>query len=404
MSDTAIPERRPNRAGYLSFLSDEAFASLGSMEGILEPAVEMESKPVAAGDHALWPGVIASIIVAFLAYMISEAAGTGLTIGSLPIPVSAGIVAILLGLLARNLLGLPATLSFGCKRIVKKLIPVAIVLTGAKLDLAAMRDVGLPVLTIVVLTMTVAIFGTYKIGRLLGLGRKVSLLLGVGTGVCGNSAIVAAAPLIDADDEDLVLSIGTVNLFGLLAMLACVLIGANLSAQVFGVWAGTTIHAVPQVVAAGMSHSMEAGTLATLVKLVRVALLAPLVFVLALMYARTHSADRASRHVVVHYARFVPWFVWGFVIVAVVGAMGLIPELQFDAQRMPGWMAGYDSIAMADVFGSGARILLALAMAAIGLEVNLRLLVRVSGKAVLCGLLSTTMLAVVGMLLIRLLM
>lgn len=404
MSDTAAPERRPTRSGYLSFLSDEAFDSLGSMEGILEPAVEMESKPVAVGDQALWPGVVASIIVAFAAYLISKAAGAELTIGSLPIPVSAGIVAILLGLLARNLLRLPKTLTFGCKRIVKKVIPVAIVLTGAKLDLVAMRDVGLPVLTIIVLTMTIAIFGTYKIGRLLGLGRKVSLLLGVGTGVCGNSAIVAAAPLIDADDEDLVLSIGTVNLFGLLAMLACVLIGANLSAQVFGVWAGTTIHAVPQVVAAGMSHSMEAGTLATLVKLVRVALLAPLVFVLALMYARSHSADRSGRHVVVHYARFVPWFVWGFVIVAVVGAMGLIPELQFDAERMPGWMTGYDSIALADVLGDSAKVLLALAMAAIGLEVNLRLLVRVSGKAVLCGLLSTTMLAIVGMVLIRLLM
>jgi len=153
-----------------------------------------------------------------------------------------------------------------------------------------------------------------------------------------------------------------------------------------------------------MSHSMEAGTLATLVKLVRVALLAPLVFVLALMYARTHSADKNGRHVVVHYARFVPWFVWGFVIVAGVGTMGLIPELQFDAERIPGWMGGYDSIAMADVLGAGAKILLTLAMAAIGLEVNLRLLVRVSGKAVLCGLLSTTLLAIVGMALIRLLM
>jgi len=404
LGETAIPGQRSTRSGYLSFLSDEAFASLGSMEGILEPAVEIEAAPAVAYDQSLWPGVVASVIVAVAAYVISGAAGDGLTIGSVPIPVSAAIVAILLGLLARNLLGLPRSLSFGCKRIVKKVIPVAIVLTGAKLDLAAMRDVGLPVLSIVILTMMVAILATYKIGRWIGLGRKVSLLLGVGTGVCGNSAIVAAAPLIDADDEDLVLSIGTVNLFGLLAMLACVLIGANLSARVFGVWAGTTIHAVPQVVAAGMSHSMEAGTLATLVKLVRVALLAPLVFVLALMYARTHSADKNGRHVVVHYARFVPWFVWGFVIVAGVGTMGLIPELQFDAERIPGWMGGYDSIAMADVLGAGAKILLTLAMAAIGLEVNLRLLVRVSGKAVLCGLLSTTLLAIVGMALIRLLM
>lgn len=376
------------------------------MEGILEQPVQVkgEAKDEPAVRPAVMPGVIASIMVAGAAYAISTWVGGRARVGSLPLPLSAGILAIILGLVARNTLHLPASLSYGCKRIIKKLIPIAIVLTGAKLDLAAIRAVGVPVLSIVVACMTVAIAGTYQIGRMLGLGHKVSLLLGVGTGVCGNSAIVAAAPLIDAKDEDLVLSIGTVNLFGLLAMLACALIGAGMTAQELGVWSGVTIHAVPQVVAAGMSHSLEAGTLATLVKLVRVALLAPLVFFLALAHARTHRTDQSNGHIVVHYARFVPWFVWGFAVTAILASIGMIPQLQFDADRLPGWMSGMESVALTDVFGQAAKALLALAMAAIGLEVNLRLLIGVSGKAILCGLLSTTLLAGVGIVLIRVLL
>ncbi len=128
----------------------------------------------------------------------------------------------------------------------------------------------------------------YWFGRMLKLWKRTALLIGAGTAICGNSAIVAVAPLIDATDEDLMLSMSTINLLGLPLMFLFPLAGAmlGLGDQAYGVWAGTSIHAVPQVVAAAFAFSPGAGSIATLVKLVRVALLAPFTFVLAIVYAR----------------------------------------------------------------------------------------------------------------------
>ena len=127
---------------------------------------------------------------------------------------------------------------------------------------------------------------------MLKLWKRTALLIGAGTAICGNSAIVAVAPLIDATDEDLMLSMSTINLLGLPLMFLFPLAGAmlGLGDQAYGVWAGTSIHAVPQVVAAAFAFSPGAGSIATLVKLVRVALLAPFTFVLAIAI-RTAQAD-----------------------------------------------------------------------------------------------------------------
>ena len=229
------------------------------------------------------------------------------------------------------------------------------------------------------------------------------MLIGAGTGICGNSAIVAVAPLIEAEDEDLVLSIGTVNLFGLLAMLACPMLAGTLGLgdEGFGVWAGTSIHAVPQVVAAGFAYSADAGTLATLVKLMRVALLAPLVFVLALIYARHHAVpEKGGSRFIVRYARLVPWFVWGFVLMATMSTLGLIPTLQFEPMEFLG--RGASQVSLQSAMTGAGKLLLTLAMAAIGLEVNIRLLVGVSGRAVVTGLLSTLALMAASFWMIRL--
>ena len=135
----------------------------------------------------------------------------------------------------------------GSKGIVRKLISVTIVVTGAGLNLVHIASVGFTALSITVMCMGVAMAVAYYLGRVFGLWRKTALLIGAGTAICGTSAIVAVAPLIDAEDEDVMLSIGTVNLLGLLMMFATPLAGGllELGDQRFGVWAGTTIHAVP---------------------------------------------------------------------------------------------------------------------------------------------------------------
>ncbi len=402
------------RSTYAAALSAEAFLSLGSMEGVYGPIVAERAapSPAAAKRRTLLAGYAFSGGVALTAYITHQLPFAPFTVASesgVRHPISGAILAILLGLVLRNLFALPAGITAGCRHAVKKGIPVAIVLMGAGLNLVNIASVGFIALFITVCGIGVAMGASYYIGKALGLGWKTALLLGTGTGICGNSAIVAVAPLIDADDDDLVLSIGAVNLFGILAMLAWPVIGKliGINDDMFGVWAGTSIHAVPQVVAAGFSFSPDAGTLATLVKLVRVTMLAPLVFVLAIMYAKHHAGEsNGNTRLTVRYARLVPWFVWGFVAFALLNSFGLLPTLVFppDGLFAAGGATEMIDLPLSAMMTKVGKLVLTLAMAAIGLEVNLRALGGVGRTAVIAGFLSTLTLGATTLLLIMLLM
>jgi uncharacterized integral membrane protein (TIGR00698 family) len=306
-------------------------------------------------------------------------------------PVSAAIIAIVAGLLARNLLPLPAAAIESAKGLARRVIPITIVLTGAGLNLVRVSSVGSTALIITVVCMAVAMGATIWIARLLGVGRKTGLLIAAGTAICGTSAIVAVAPLIEAEDEDLMLSIGTVNILGLQLMFLLPALGGvlHLRNDAFGVWAGTTIHAVPQVVAAGFAYSVQSGSLATLVKLVRVTLLAPFLFVLGLLHARSRGPA-----IPVQYARLIPRFIYGFLALSLLNTLSLFPVLQFRFGAYP----------LSDLLGSLGELLLTLSMAAMGLEVNVRFLARIGATAVLTGTLASAILVLASLLLIRLLL
>ncbi|MBI3696630.1 MAG: putative sulfate exporter family transporter [Acidobacteria bacterium] len=381
---------------YLSSLDEEALLSLGSMEG-WPRVVEVRAPAKKKAKPSVWPGYLLAGVVAAVAYGVHYLPFPPFRIVSefgVRRPLSAAILAILAGVLVRNLFRVPDSMAEGCKSLTRKSIPLVIVLTGAGLNLAHIAGVGIPALSITLLCMTLALAAAYYFGRMFGLGKQAALLMGAGTAICGTSAIVAVAPLIDAEDEDMVLSIGTVNLLGLVLMFLLPLAGGllHLDDQPFGVWAGTSIHAVPQVVAAGFAYSQKAGTLATLVKLVRVALLAPMVFLLAALYARRHTAEN---RVTVHYARLVPPFVWGFLAVAALNTLDLIPVLQF---------RGSFAVPLAGVLVEAGNIVLTLAMAAIGLEVNLRQLATVGARALATGVASTLVLCAASLALIRILL
>jgi uncharacterized membrane protein YadS len=160
-----------------------------------------------------------------------------------------------------------------------------------------------------------------------------------------------------------------------------------MSDQGYGVWAGSTIHAVPQAIAAGFAFSERAGGLATLVKLVRVALLAPLLLALAFAYARTRKDG-----VTVHYGRLVPPFLWGFFALFLLNSVGWLPVLQF--------ASGF-SVNSADILAEAGSILLTLAMAAMGLEVDLKLFRKVGGAALVVGVASCVVACAVSWGLIR---
>ena len=224
------------------------------------------------------------------------------------------------------------------------------------MNLAVLTEVGASALAITILCITTARIASWYAGRMLAVRSRTVLLLGSGTAICGASPIVAVAPLIEADDEDLTLSMAAVGLIGLVMMFVLPLAGAVIAVdeRAFGIWAGTTIHSVPQVVAAGFAYGPQAGTIATLVKLVRVALLAPFVFVLALLYARR---KKHTERMTVHYARLVPPFVWGFFAMSIVATFGLIPALDFARAgiRVPRDSFGRDSESAPDHGYGGHR-------------------------------------------------
>lgn len=389
--------------GGIVSLSPEAALSLGSMEGVYDaPARPAPSIP------GRWVGYLLAAAAAGAAYGLHYLPIAPFTLdtasGGTRHPIGAAIIAIILGVVIANTIKLPRQVVAGAKEIVRSVIPYAIVCVGAGLNLVAISEAGLSALSIMLGAVLFAYGAAYLVGRLLGLPHKTATLLGVGTGICGSSAIVAAAPLIDAEDEDLVLSVGAVNLLGLIMMLLlpafAPLIG--LTAEHFGVWCGASIHAVPQVLAAGDAYyiggddAAKSAEWATLIKLGRVALLAPLVFVLALMHARRRAQSGSGDSVTVRYHQLVPWFIWGFIIMAALATKGWLPHLSFGE--------GGQSIASADVIKFAGKLLLTFAMAAIGLGVNLRLMMGVGGRAVIAGTISSVLLAITALGLIYVLL
>jgi uncharacterized integral membrane protein (TIGR00698 family) len=392
--------------GGLISLSAEAAMSLGSMEGVAFEA-PARAEPDASAKVGHGAGYVLAGLLAAAAYGLHHLPVPPFAIrtaaGEVRHPIGDAIIAILLGVLIANVLKLPKPVVAGAKQVVKSVIPYAIVCIGAGLNLIAIGHAGVTALLIMLSAVVVAYVSSYLVGRMLGLSPKTAALLGVGTGVCGSSAIVAAAPLIDADDEDLVLSVGTVNLLGLVMMLLLPLVAPliALDAQRFGVWCGASIHAVPQVLAAGDAYfkggdaAASSVEWATLIKLGRVAMLAPVVFVLALMHSRQKAAAGMRGGVAVKYHQLVPWFIWGFVIMAALGTMDLIPKVTFgDAEP----------IALSELLQFTGKLLLTFAMAAIGLGVNLRMLIGVGGRAVIAGAVSSIILALAALGLVYALM
>src|SRR5258706_446965 len=241
------------------------------------------------------------------------------------------------GMVLSNCWKLPKAIQPGLKFSVKKLLPLGIVLLGARLDYRKMLKAGAEGLVLSILETVVALALLMLLTRLLKLPRKLGVLLGVGTAICGGTAIVATAPVIDAEEKDVVFSVATVTLLGLIAMFALPVIGhfLELTSKEFGIWAGLAIHQTPQVVAAGFAYSPtgqpyspEAGQTATIVKLARVCLLAPVVFIIGVVYARQKlKATGVGERKKINYLHLFPTFVIGFLAMALMNTLGLLPKL-----------------------------------------------------------------------------
>lgn len=294
--------------------------------------------------------------------------------------IGALVLAILLGVLLRSGRAVPRACLPGIRFCAKPLLELAIVLLGAAVDFPALLSAGPRMLLAIALAVVLSILFSHALGRALGLRPKLALLVACGNSICGNSAIAAVAPVIEADSEDVVTAIAMTAVLGVaVVLLLPLLIGLlGLSFYQYGVLAGMTVYAVPQVLAATFPVSTLSGQVGTLVKLVRVLFLGPVVCFLALRHPRTGRGRRFTL------GRFVPWFILGFLAVGGLRSTDLLaPGLAAPMLEASHWLT-------------------LVAMAALGLEVDVRRLRGVGLPVTLTVVGSLTFLITLSLLLIAL--
>jgi uncharacterized integral membrane protein (TIGR00698 family) len=231
---------------------------------------------------------------------------------------------------------------------------------------------GLESLSVTLVTMTVAFLAAWLLGRWLGVHDKLKILIGVGTAICGGSAIAAVVPIIRPDDHDTAFAISTIFLFNLVAVLLFPLLGhlMHMSDMGFGLWAGTAINDTSSVVAAGYSFSHAAGDYATIVKLTRATLIIPVCLVLAFAVAAREKRKLKAEGTVGHFslASIFPWFILWFLVASAARTAGLV------------------SAAIQPAIHTTAEFLIIVALTAIGLSANLRRMASTGVRPILLGL------------------
>lgn len=294
---------------------------------------------------SLWPGLLLTALIAVLAFALHQIPGIA--------TFSPMILAIIIGMAFHNIVGTPRWAKAGIAFSLRRILRLAIILLGLQLTAAQVAEVGATGIGLIVCTLVATFVFTQWFGRLLGVERKLVELIAAGTSICGASAIVATNTVTEAPDEDVTYAVACVTVFGSISMFLypTLMIPLHLDPHAYGLWAGASIHEIAQVVAAAFQDGRQAGEFGTIAKLSRVMLLAPMVIALGIWSARrrTEHAQGQSRKKVP-----MPWFVVGFVVL-----VGLNSVITIPAQPKE-WLVELTAF------------LLSVALAAMGLETDVR--------------------------------
>ncbi len=399
-------------SGYRHYLDGDWPSSLDSLEGVpdlFEPRVRPEerSRPQRWAHATLaWladmmPGVALALALAAIGYLLSDAIGRALNAQDGKSPVSPITLAVVLGLILRNAVGVPKSYEAGLRLCIKSVLRLGIVVLGLTLSMHALgRDVlfGIPV---VIICIAAALFLVTWLNRALGLSRRLGTLIAVGTSICGVSAIVATAPIIEADEDETAYAVACITIFGLLALFVYPFYAHWMFATPAqaGTFLGTAIHDTSQVAGAGLAYAQQYNSEAAMktavtVKLVRNLAMSIVIPLIAIFYFRGAGAERTKLKQKWH--EIVPLFVIGFVVMACVRslgdmgggeAFGFIPRQRWSlvdplARHYVSWM-------------------LAIAMAAVGLGTGLAKLRGLGWKPFTVGLAAALLVGAVSTVMIK---
>lgn len=308
------------------------------------------------GILGVLPGLLLTFAIAAAAFELRRLPGVA-TFSPL-------ILSILIGIAFHNLIGTPTRAKAGVKFSLRRILRFAIILLGLQLTAAQVVEVGATGVGVIIITLVATFTFTKWLGRIMGVDRKLAELIAAGTSICGASAVIATNTVTDAHDEDVAYAVACVTVFGTIAMFGYPLLPGILHLQphAFGLWAGASIHEIAQVVAAAFQDGRQAGEFATIAKLSRVMMLAPVVITLGLLAkSRAGGHGRAAKAP-------MPWFVIGFIALVGLNSMVTIPT------------EAKSTVIAATTF------LLSVALAAMGLETDIRKVWAKGARPALLGL------------------
>jgi uncharacterized integral membrane protein (TIGR00698 family) len=289
------------------------------------------------------------------------------------------VLAILLGVALRTAWKPGPVWNPGIHVSAKFVLELAIAILGASVSAGTIMALGPALIVGIAGIVSIAIGVSYSICRALGLPRRLSVLIACGNSICGNSAIAAVAPIIGADGDDIASSISFTAVLGVIVVLVLPLLVPllHLSLTQYGVLAGLTVYAVPQVLAATLPIGALSNQVGTVIKLVRVLMLGPVVLGFSLLGGGLRPAHLKPNHRSPRLHEMVPWFIGGFLLLMLVRSLGLIPG------------------AVLPLLTHAAAILTTVAMAGLGLGVDVRMVARTGIRVTLAV---TASLIVLGMM------
>jgi len=234
------------------------------------------------------------------------------------------VIALVLGAVVGNVVALPSAVQPGIKFTHRYLLRTAIILLGASLSFMAVVRTGGETLSIILICLVVSFSLCVLLARLAGLSGRVGTLLGAGTAICGATAIITVGPLIAATEAEIAYAVGTIFTYNALAVVAYPIIGhaLHLTDLSFGTWAGTAVNDTSAVIATGYIYSDPAGIAATIVKLTRTVLLVPLAVGIGLAAGVQQGKQTGQK---MNVWKMIPWFVLGFLAMAVLNTVGIFP-------------------------------------------------------------------------------
>jgi len=268
----------------------------------------------------------------------------------------------------------------------KKILKIAIILLGASLSIGTIMSVGKMTFFVMLFTFAMCFGGGYFVRKLFGLNWKLSNLISAGTGICGGSAIAAIAPVIDADDKDIAFAMSSTFLFDMVMIALYPLMGKALGMSdiAYGIWAGTSVNDTASVVASGYAFSEIAGDFATMVKLTRTIAIIPTVLVFAYIGTRVKRKElkEANQGKKVNLVKIVPWFIGGFLLLAILNSVGCIPTT------------------VSGIIKSTSKFLMVTALAAIGLGTSITDFKRAGLKPMFYGITIDTLVTLTALVVI----